>query len=85
MKDMVTNKYPWAEVSCEREDCLIYRSCLSQPPEVPNNYKSQLGKCLSRNICYQIVCVGCLRQGIRTKYVGETSGLKAQERKLLTS
>ena len=37
LKDMVTNKYPWAEVCCQREDCLLCRSSLHQPPEVPPN------------------------------------------------
>ena len=25
VKDIITNKYPWAEVSCQRQDCLLCR------------------------------------------------------------
>ena len=38
VKDIITNKYPWAEVSCQRQDCLLCRSALYQPPEVPPSY-----------------------------------------------
>ena len=40
IKDIVTNKYPWAEVSSQREDCLLCRSSLHQPPELPPAYRS---------------------------------------------
>ena len=72
LKDLVTNKYPWAEVSCQRKDCLLCRSSLYQPPEVLPAYRSQVGKCYNRSVCYQITCVACVMMGIRTKYMGET-------------
>ena len=56
-----------------REDCLLCRSCLHQPPEVPQGYKSPVGKCHSRSVVYQITRVSCLKKGICTKHIGETS------------
>ena len=60
-------------MSCDRDNCLLCRPALSQLPTVPPTYKSQVGKCHSRGVVYQITCVSCLRNGIRTKYIGETS------------
>ena len=40
LKDLVGNKYPWAEVSCARENCLLCRSALTQPPTLPPDYRS---------------------------------------------
>ena len=73
LKDLVGNKYPWAEVPCKRPDCLICRSTWSQPESVPPAYRSKLGKCYMKSCCYQIVCVQCLMEGRKAVYIGETS------------
>ena len=35
LKDMVTNKYPWAEVSCRREDCCSVDPACTSPQRSP--------------------------------------------------
>ena len=44
-----------------------------QPPTLPGEYRSTVGKCHLRGVCYQLTCVRCLKEGRRTQYLGETS------------
>ena len=45
LKDLVGNKYPWAEVICSKPDCLICRSSLNQLEKLPPQYRPKVGKC----------------------------------------
>ena len=51
MKDIVSNKYPWKDVHCGREDCLLCESALNQPESSSPEYKGKLSQCFQKESC----------------------------------
>ena len=61
IKDLILKSDPWANMPCGREKC---HTC---------KIEGQEGKCRRENICYEMECLGCLDEGKRTSYIGESS------------
>ena len=59
--DLVGTKDPWGNMPCEREDCW---ACCDE---------RSMGQCRYEGVTYSITCLGCLSQGIKAEYSGESS------------
>ena len=59
VKDILSEKHPWANDVCSLDNCLPCRT--------------KLGTCRGASICYRIKCQTCLSQGIKAHYIGESN------------
>ena len=62
LKDLLHNTNPWAGQNCGRKGCMI---CLRGG--------EGSGDCRKRNVTYSTFCLPCQKEGISSKYYGETA------------
>ena len=59
--DLLGCKDPWGKTPCERTECW---SCKDE---------DSMGCCRTEGVTYSILCLGCLRDGLKAEYSGEIS------------